>query len=276
MKNTFRCVLLGYLQSALRLGFVVSVYFALTGKETLVWALAAAGLLLLVLMPGRFMLGRQWGDRADGAPSEKGNYFKRFFQGLIRFFHGFVFSVPVIALVVFLLNALLNLPFNEAGQIIQQFSAVVFREPSVDTGLMGVGVVLAVLGALAVWGWRRQMPMEYLRNTGKMTARQLIGRTMKMRRRGLGKFTLLTSTNLLIALPGMAIFALVLVPYVWNQLSIASGNMMLMLQFGLQIIKRPLPVDQLLLLLAGYLVVYTPLYILRKMRIAKAVRSLEK
>ncbi len=268
MKNKKTCVGMIVLQAVMRLAFMVFLYLALTGTQTVLFAVLAAAVLLLGLMPGRFALGRLFGGDAA-----KAGYGKRVFQGLVRFFHGIVFFVPLIALAAAMVNVLTNMPFNKAGQILQKFSFLVFSAPSADTGLMGLMVVFLLLGLLAAWGWRRQQAMEYVPDTALLSSGELLKKTAAVRKEKRGMLAGVTVVNVLIALPGLAIFAAVMVPYVWSQLSMASGNLMMMVQLALAMLNKPLPAGQLALLAAAYIVIYVPLHAVRKMRIAKAVRK---
>lgn len=271
MKQKKAFLLPSVVQGVMRFMLILLLYFAFTGGQKVLFGCLAGAVLIFGLMPGRYWLGRMLqGDAA------KAQYPRRVLQGMARFGCGIVWCLPVIGFAGWMLHALTTLPFNKAGQIIKQFSFLVFSPPSADTGVMGVGVVLAVLALIAAFGWRRQMAMEYLRDTALLSGRELMKKTADIRKKGAKKLAGVTAVNVLIALPGMAIFAAVLVPYVWGQLSLAKGNTMMMLQLLLDMLKKPLPGEQLLLLAAAYVLVYLPLHLVRKMRIAKAVRALEK
>ena len=49
--NRIKCLGLIVLQAVLRLAFMLLLYFALTGKDTVTMGIAAGGVLLLLLMP---------------------------------------------------------------------------------------------------------------------------------------------------------------------------------------------------------------------------------
>lgn len=271
MNNRPKCAGLFLLQAVMRLIFVILVYFAVGGNVPYILWPAAALLFFLGLMPGRFALGAVLSGTGEKAP-----WGKRVAQGLLRFFRGAVFALPLCAVAGYLIYALENLPFNKAGQIIQNFSAVVFAAPSVDTGILGVALVLAVLAVVAVIGWRRDLAMEYLPGGAAMTNKQLVKGTAALRKAHRGTLAAVGLQNVLIAVPAIAMFALVLVPYVWGQLSMAGSNRILQLQMALQLMKKPLPAGQVGLLAAVYGAVYVPLHALRKMRIAKKVRKISK
>ena len=272
--NRLKCLGLIVLQAVLRLAFMLLLYFALTGKDTVTMGIAAGGVLLLLLMPLRFAIGRLMGDNSQGIKSAAASCFKRLWQGIVRFLRGIVFSLPFFGLVGYFLHVFYTQPFNKVGQFVQKFSVLVGKEPSVDTGLLGLMAALAVLLLIGVLGWRRDLPMEYVRDTAGKSTRELVKATRKVRREGRGKLLWLTVSNLVIALPGLAVFGFVLVPYFSDQLSMAGGNMMMILQLLLDMLKKPLPQEQILQLAGGYALIYVPLHAWRKKRTAKTVRKI--
>lgn len=271
MKQKKRWLLPVVLQSVMRMAFVLFGYFALTEKNGALWCIAACAVLFFALMPGRFFLGRAM--RGD---DKKAPYVKRLRQGLIRFGTGIVFSLPLFGAVAWLIHAHTTLPFNKFGQMLMKFCFLVFSAPSMDTGVMGMGVFLMLLTLLALYGWRRQMCMEFLPDTALLSGKELVQKTARVRKKGRGKLAKVTFVNLLITLPCVAIIAAVVVPYVGETLSLAKGNKMMMLQLLLDMIKKPLPQGRLWMLFAAYAVVGVPLWTVRKMRIKKAVAGLEK
>ena len=270
--NRIKCLGLIVLQAVLRLAFMLLLYFALTGKDTVVMGIAAGAVLLLLLMPLRFIIGKLMRGKSQGIATA--SYFKRLWQGCLRFLRGSVFSLPFFGLVGYFLHLFYTQPFNKVGQFLQKFSVLVGKEPSVDTGLLGYLIVLAVLLVIAVLGWRRDLPMEYVYDSAGKTTGELIRATRDIRRNGRGRLLWLTVSNFVIALPGLAVFGIVLVPYFYQQLSMAGGNMMMILQLLLDMLKKPLPQEQILWLAGGYALIYVPLHAWRKMRTAKTVRKI--
>lgn len=272
--NRIKCLGLIVLQAVLRLAFMLFLYFAVTGTNSLLMGVAAGAVLFLLLMPLRFAMGRLMGDSSQKKETAAASYFKLLWQGCLRFLRGIVFTLPFFGLVGYFLHLFYTQPFNKVGQFLQKFSVLLGKEPSVDTGLLGYLIVLAVLLVIAVLGWRRDMPMEYVYDTAGKTTGELIRATRDVRRNGRGRLLWLAVSNFVIALPGLAVFGFVLVPYFNHQLSMAGGNMMMILQLLLDMLKKPLPQEQVLQLIAGYALIYVPLHAWRKMRTAKTVRKI--
>ena len=270
--NRFKCLGLIVLQAVLRLALMVLLYFALTGKDAAVMGIAAGAVLLLLLMPLRFVIGKLMRGESQGIAAA--SCFKRLWQGCLRFLRGIVFSLPFFGLAGYFLHVFYTQPFNKVGQFLQKFSVLVGKDPSVDTGLLGYLIVLAVLLVIGALGWRRDLAMEYVHDTAGKTTGELIRATRDIRRNGRGRLLWLTVSNFVIALPGLAVFGFVLVPYFYHQLSMAGGNMMMMLQLLLDMLKKPLPREQLLQLAAGYALIYVPLQAWRKKRTANTVRKI--
>ena len=238
------------------------------------WALTGL-IFLLAVFPLRFWAGERL--RYYSAPHQPlwkggGAYAAWLRAGLLRCGRGLIWGLPFCAGLLFFLYGMEYLPFTELGQIMQKFAQAVGGEPSVAKGLGVFAGITALFLLLFLWGWRRDMPMEYLpaRSLGAMGTCRLAA---KARLRGKGQLLSNTLWNVLLFLPALAGWAVVLLPYVREEVRIAS-NPLWTIQGIMTLLKQPLPAAQLGGLMAVLLLLYLPLCALRKMRNAVLTRRL--
>lgn len=192
--------------------------------------------------------------------------------GLLRCGRGLVWGLPFCAGLLFFLYGMEYLPFPELGQIMQKFAQILGSEPTVAKGLLVFAGLMALCLLLFLWGWRRDMPMEYLpaRSLGAVNTCRLAAR---VRRRGKGRLFCNTLWNILLSLPALVGWAAVLLPYVRQEVRLTS-NPLWTIKGIMTLMKQPLPAEQLGGIIAVLLLLYLPLCALRKMRNAVLTRRL--
>lgn len=264
-------------QAVMRFAIIACLFYAASAQGAAAWAFIAAVLaaIILFVMPCRFICGRVLGDYAQGRTYYiRAGYALRLKQGFFRLYRGLRFCLPLLLYCAGLFYVLNELPYNTMYKIIKPFSYLVFSSPSTDSAVFGVLIMLALLALAAAYGWRRDMAMEYLADTAEMRKAQLLQETKKAMKDGRKRFLKVTAVNILLTLPAIIAFGAVLLPYLAQHLKAVQGDNMRLLMQVMEVMKKPLPLKELALLTGVYFLLYTPLCIVRKYRIGKAVRQI--
>lgn len=239
------------------------------------WLVPMIAIYLFCLIPFRFYEGnwlRCLSEEGDAWRKGKGDYLKYLRAGLFRYMLGLLWGLPFLTSLSLFLYGMEYLEYNRLGMILEGFAAAVGREPSVTTGLIVCGVLMAIFLILFVFGWRRDGCMPYLPSR-RMTAGDLIRISKRVRRRGRKALVENALWNFVLLLPALIGAALVLSPYASGHVRL-RGSLLTTVQGVLRLIKTPLPVSVLLGLALAAIILYLPFMMLRRMRTAVLVRRL--
>lgn len=239
------------------------------------WLVLMIAVYLFCLIPFRFYEGdrlRCLSEAGDAWQKGKRDYLKYFRAGLFRYLLGLLWGLPFLTSLSLFLYGMEYLEYNRLGMILEGFAAAVGREPSVTTGLIVCGVLMAIFLAVFVFGWRRDGCMPYLPSR-RMSAGGLLRLSNDVRRRGRKALCENALWNFALFLPALIGAALVLAPYAAEHVRV-RGSLLMTVQGILRLIKTPLPVSVLLGLALAAVILYLPLMMLRRMRTAVLVRRL--
>lgn len=270
----------GAAHAVMRLCFFALVYGALRGKSaavSLMMTVLAAGVLLFLLMPGRLLLSqamRAGLEKKNAGPLSGIQWKQAMKTGFVRFCRGAVFGLPAAGLIGWFLVAYNTMRGNEFGRMIKQFSYVVFSAPTPDKGAFGFGLCVLALLLLSVFGWRRHLPMEYL--PLKFSAAQAVEETKKVNKAGKKRLMKTAFGNAALAALCWAAFIGVIYSAVAPALSKAGDSLFTLLQTGMNLLYTPLSAGVLWALAGVGLLVHFPLWMLRRMRLCKAVYETER
>lgn len=272
-------------QALLRIAALAPAYLCIRGNEGVlelpfsppVWAgwAATAVIYLLAVFPARFWAGerlRYYSAPRQPKPEGGGAYGAFLRCGLLRCLRGLTWGLPFCTGVGLFLYGMEYLPYNTLGQIVQKFAGILGGEGTLLRGLMVIAGLLALFLLLFLWGWRRDVPMEYL-PARRLGAAGVCRFAEKARLRGRGEWAKNSLWNLLLFLPTVIGCVAVLLPYARAGVRVMS-NPLLTLKSVLSLIRQPLPPAQLAGLAGVLLVLYLPLCALRKMRCAVLTRRL--
>lgn len=214
--------------------------------------------------------------------------------GLLRYFRGLMWGVPLIALLVFVPYWFERQVMNGEDaikhlQTIQQWSGLIGRESSLTAGLaVAAGIVLLAAGLLALlfaYGWWRDMPVEYLPSRS-MGPGKTISWARHIRRYHLRELIPHALINMALCIPGVLSVGFVFYRYM-IYVKINLGDFIQDMQGAsalsfTAILKDewhglPMPTNnQLLLLAVVLLVIWLPLCVFRKMRNASLIADMMK
>ena len=259
--------------------FLLFVFFYLSADgekpAALVWLVLAIAMYVFCLIPFRFYEGdrlRCLSEEDDAWRKGKQDYLKYLRVGLFRYLLGLLWGFPFLAALSLFLYGMEYLPFNKQGMMFESFAAAVGMEPSVTTGLTVFGVLMAVFLILFAFGWRRNGAMPYL-PCRRLAAGDLLRVSKNVRRRGRQALLENALWNFVLFLPALIGAVLVLAPYAAGHVRL-GGSLLTTVRGALRLIKTPLPVSVLLGLALAAVILYLPLMMLRRMRIAVIVRCL--
>ena len=264
-------------QALLRALALLPLFFSDRLESVPAWAPFAASALmyLLLVLPLRFFAGerlRYYSAPRLNSPRGGKPWANWMAAGLVRCARGMAWGLPFLFCVGYFIYGMKYLPFNKMWQPVQNLAQLVGQEPSLITGMIIAGIATVIFAVIFAWGWRRDLPMEYLpvRHLGPGKACRVSAQARKK-----GKRLLLrtTAVNFLLSLPALVGCAAVLAPYIGEHVFF-SGNPQIVLGSLKQLMKTPLPMEQWVELLLVFLLLYLPFLILRKMRNAVAVRRL--
>lgn len=290
---------------ALVFGAVIGLPYLTDGRIKLPIACAFALLMyIFVLIPMRCQGGeklRRLFFTRNLHSSGLTPYQKWLRTGLLRYFRGLLWGVPLFALLVFLGTRAPEwyeqIMHGEDAvkymQRIQLWAGLIGKEPSTIVGLaVGAGVALlaaALLALLFAYGWWRDMPVEYLpsRSVGPEKTIRWARHIRRNHRRELIPHALL---NMALFIPGVAAVAVVAYRYLIvvkkylnsflttvTQAGIYETVAMVRKDLGGLIRGWPMPTrNQLLALGVVLLIVWLPLCIFRKMRNASLIADMMK
>lgn len=228
-----------------------------------VWIALSLLLYVLLVIPFRFRAGevlRRCSAPRLKAPRGGKPYANWLRTGLSRWGRGLLWGLPFLLCMGYFVYGWANLPFNTMWM------------PVLALTLPGTAALILLFALLFVYGWWRDLPVEYL------PARHLgVHKTLFFSRRARktgGKMLIRNAlVNALLSLPAAVGVGAVMIPYVRDSLP-AVKEIRWIITGILQLLRTPLPQRVLIRLLAVYLALYLPLCLLRKMRNAVVVRRL--
>lgn len=262
--------------AVLRLVFFVLLYQGMMATEGLASVLligCAALLLVFMLMPGRFLLGHALRQEEN---KQKLPYIHAVKMGLVRLGRGALYGMPVLFVLGWVLNRYHAVNGQEFGRMIKRFSWILLQKPentTLDVGMIGFLVSVLLLGVYFILGFRQDMAMEYTAQPD--TVRNMLSAARRARETGEKKLWRVSVINALLFLVAFVAVAAVVLLSVWPRLEAADGLFALM-QTALEMLDTPLSAGTLAALLLVYMLVCNPLYMLRKMRLARAVQEMER
>jgi len=269
-----------FFQGMIRLAALspVCLYFAgvqLGEAPAEIWLALAMLLYVLLVFPFRFYAGEGLSFVAGGLaekPPRAVPYGAWLRHGLARQFRGLIWGIPFLAGAGYFIFGMKYMSFTQMWQPIQQLGLLLFNRASMQEGMLTAGILMALFLVLFIFGWRRDMAMEYLNVRGRS-----VGQTLKKMRRlrscKRGKQALHFLVNFLLTLPAICGFAGVLVPYLKNNVYFSS-NLQITLRSLTKLLETPLPADLMLRLFAVLMIWYLPLCVVRKLLNARLVKKL--
>lgn len=201
-------------------------------------------------------------------------YKKWLVTGLLRFGRGLLWGVPFLACAGYLVIGYNTLPFNVMWKPVQALAVLIGQEPNLKAGFPIAAVLLLVLAALFAYGWWREEAAEYL-PARSLKPIQTIHWARKIRKEHQSLLIRNTLVNVLLTLPALLGFGAVLVPYVMKNVDFSLSDQMIVTQAA-RLLKTGMPRQTVVLLLLIFALVYLPLLMVRKMRIASLVGQLMK
>ena len=257
------------------------------------WA-AAALVYLFLAMPlrcwGGEKLRRMFYTRHMHSKTP-GVYAKWLKVEVMRFLRGLIWGLPFLVWFGYCLHYYVT---NKALQEVQGFNVMwkpvmnlatlLGQEPDLMLGLAIVFLILLVLGLIFAYGWWRNEMLDYLpiRSMELDRCFRWAGRMRRHHRREVLKNTLI---NILLTLPAVVLILIVFIAYVRSKIDMSRG----MLYFFAKLpqllfdlldkfiaLQNPFPQKYMFLLGAILALVYLPLCVFRKMRIAALAGRLMK
>lgn len=202
-------------------------------------------------------------------------YLKWLGAGLTRHLMGWLWGLPFLAglgyCVYYLVTGYDTLSVTDMWRPVQNLPALLGMKPSLAGGILMVGAVLALLGLLFAYGWRREMAAEFL-PVRSMELEKVLRWSRRMRRHHGKELAKCTLVNFLLWLPGALGIGAAAAVYLRGRID-TSGAMALSGS-----LTRLLQGESLGGFLAAaaavFFPVYLPLCVYRKTRIAKTVAGL--
>ncbi len=251
----------------------------------LCWA-AAAVLYLFLVMPLRCWGGeklRRVFYTHHRNEKSKSAYSKWLKAELLRILRGLFWGLPFLLWLGYCLHYYIT---NKALQEIQGFNAMwvpvmnlaglLGHEPDLMLGIAVVFIILLVFGLIFAYGWWRNEMLEYL-PTRSLELGRCFRWAGRIRRHHRGEVVKNTMVNILLTLPAIVGFLAVFALSISGRIDLSRGLLYFFAKLpqllfdmldSLIALRSPIPQNHLLLLIAVLAVVYLPLCLLRKMRIA--------
>lgn len=262
--------LLTAVQAAARLVFLLLMYMGV--MRTPVLLLPAALVLFLMILPGNFLFSGMY--RKDENVLAKFPVQKAVKLGIYRGISLLCWA-PLIAFSCRTMNAYnQGMSVTAFHQYIKQFSFLVFSEKATDSGAAGLLMAFVLLGAFALVCSGLNRSMEYLKWTGNEKAGDLGKKAWILGRKYAKRLGKVHGVNGLLALPGVVLSGAVLLKKLFFTGS--ESGLFALMQKVLRLVTEPLNAGQIITLILIWFAVYTPLLMLRKMRLCKAVIAIEK
>lgn len=231
---------------------------------------ACVPLYALLVMPFRFFtrstLSWATGWR-ETAPVFSGRNFGIWLSaGLLRLLRAFLFLLPLLALTVTFYVYWTMAGFNEFGLIVNDIGALIGGDYVHGMALIALAFVL--FGVLAVWGWRRDLPLAF-QAVDLYGLRPSLKKSRAITRRrfnGLGRTTLI---NFLIVLPALGVLIYFVQDYLRN---LMVGDLQWDLSTLLTTITTfAFPQEVYVRIAIALVIVYLPLVLWRKAALAVAI-----
>ena len=193
--------------------------------------------------------------------------------GLLRYGRGLLWGLPFLLGAGYFLYGKSNMSYTDMWQPIQNLAALIGKEPSIGVGAPIALALLALAALLFAWGWWLDMPAEYL-HVRSLKAGEVFRWSRHIRKNRRGEMIKTALGNALLSLPALIGAGAVLVPYVTEKVDFSLRSD-LVFNLLLRLLRSPLPQKQVLALGAVFLLLYAPLFLLRKTRNAAfAARAL--
>ena len=254
---------------------LVDTRLPFAGKNSaIVWCALSVILYALVVMPARSQGYTALRRYAGGKVRRNVGWMKRVRFGLLRLVRGTAWGIPFWALAIYFvwgynskdsLNLFLR-PLMDLG-------ALVAREgdSTIDKGVILYLAVTLFAGLVYAFGWWLDTAADYLDPSG----RELFRSGRGLMKAHFGRFLMRVFSQGLLLLPGVALLLGILLMYFKGQITLDQGAFSA-LNSAILLMKKPLPGSVTVYLAAAFLIVYVPLCLIRKARMAQMVCSLEK
>lgn len=195
---------------------------------------------------------------------QKDIYKKWLETGLVRYARGILWGLPFLADVVYFTVFRSRLDVKTFWMPIRSLAVLAGQSPNIDTGFLVTVVLMLIFGLLFAYGWWRDLPVEYLpaRSLGPKKTLHWSRRILKKHRKAMCMNTLI---NFFLGLPAWIALGAVLVPYAMGSVDFTLGPEMVLSQV-LRLLRASLPRNVILMLAGVVLLVYVPLWLLRKTR----------
>lgn len=268
--------LLGWTVFHFLIRLVETVCLLLAVSNHAIWYGVAALWFVLVLLPERCLFGEKLRGFFRDVPGEHIPYCRWIKMEVQRLLRGMAYALPGAALLGWWFYARHNMSFTDFGQALERLAGLVGVTPEMGgattTGAVMYFALVLVMALFFVWGWHRDVCVEYLSLTNQEneTVFQTAAAIRKhhlFRRNGF--------MNFLLFIPSLLGVAVCAVPYVAQNVFWSRENLYVSLQSVAVLMKTPLPGSLLLALALVFLILYMPLWMLRKMRNAAMTVALE-
>ncbi len=250
--------------------------------SSLLWYALAGVVYAFVVLPLRFQGGEMLRQCCNlmpeaigviGAPQKKAKkYTTWLLASWLRFGRGLAWGLPFLASLGLFLYGMEYLPFNKLGQIVKAF-ALLSQSATTVQGMLVIGVLLLAFLLIFICGWQRDRAVEYV-DVQSLSIRGTFARGKMLRKKAKGQMLRHNAIQVLWMIPGFFGVAAVLVPYVRENLR-SGGDILTVLSRLLRLMKRPLPGMQMAYLTVALLLTYFPFRLLRRMRNAALIASLD-
>ena len=202
-------------------------------------------------------------------------YLKWLGAGLIRHLKGWMWGLPFLAGLgycgYYLVTGYDTLSVTDMWRPVQNLPALMGMKPSLAGGILVAAAALMLLGVLFAYGWRRDMAAEFL-PVRSMELKSVLRWSRRMRRHHGKELAKCTLINFLLWLPGALGIGASAAFYLRGRID-TSGAMALSGSLS-RLFQGESLGGFLAAAAAVFFLVYFPLCVYRKMRIAKAVAAL--
>ena len=259
----------------------------------LAWV-AAALLYIFLVMPlrcwGGEKLRRMFYSRHMHSKTP-GIYAKWLKAELMRFLRGLIWGLPFLIWFGYCLHYYIT---NKALQEIQGFNVMwkpvmnlaglLGQEPDLMLGLAVVFLILLLLGLIFAYGWWRNEMLDCL-PIRSLELDQCFRWACRIRRHHRKEVIKTTLVNILLTLPAVVGFLVIFIAYIRAKIDLSRGliyffaklpQLLFDLLDNIIALQNPFPQKYMLLLGALMVLVYLPLCLIRKMRIAALAGKLMK
>lgn len=204
-------------------------------------------------------------------------YLKWLLTGFVRHVRGWVWGLPFMAAtaycVFYLVTNYETMPAPDLWVPVQNFPTLLGMAPSLIGGIAMVGAVLLLLLLLFAYGWRKDVAVEYL-PVRSMEMGKVFRWARRMHRHHGPEMRKCTFVNFLLWLPGALGLCAVAASELLDGVDISAPMAM---SGSLDVLIRNVASPRFLILTgAVFFLVYVPLCVYRKVRIAKTVAALMK